>query len=1048
MPQLPLIQRKLLPPTVPTSHVRRQRLIDRLAAGQDPRIKLTLVSAGPGYGKSTLVADYVADAGVPGCWLNLEPHDADPSTFLSYVIGGCYRNWPGEASRALELLHTATHPAAIMPSLMGLFAEELSERVGDRFILVLDDFHAVQHAEPVVAAVEALIAYLPEAVQLIVVSRNHPPFKLPQLRVRQQLIELGMPQLRFSLDEIASLFRALTGMALSPEEQGTLSDSTEGWAASLVMAAYAVQGGSLAQGLGEGRTMFFEYLAQEVFDQQKPAVQEFLLRTALLPTLDVGVCREELGLQGLDEMIAGLLRSNLLLTRASAEATEYYYHPMLQAFLKEKARAAWSDAEIKAIAQSLATRLQERAPEDALRLFLEGGLWTDAVDSLGALAPGYLAQGRVVALEHVLSQFPAEILGGNASLNLYHGEVCRALGRFDEALRYYETAEHLANEQADRGAEGHALAYQAAIWGSRGDDRLRTLATRALELLPESDRAGRAFAENALGLSFQMANDMRLALSHFERARELFLAMGDAAGLSKALHNVALATFRQGDIDRARATYKEAIRQAERAGRRGYPATYSNLAIVHLALGEFDEARTIAEEGLMLAQALGARRDEGWTLLTLGEVASAQAQPMRAIAYFNRTREVAVSLGDRVLEAQALSGEAEVARLQGQRDRAWELMQMAIALRGLPVEDRAMVDFQIPLGVLCMERGEHGRAQDLLRLARETLASQGYRYRLAQLHFYEARLSQAMGQVDEARAIAAEAKELCEANGYQYLIVTQGGWEGAAEDLPPTLVSVLPQAPDLRIRALGDLEVAHGGGVITPKQWQGTKTKLLLACLLQHRQGVTREQLAEELYGEEEVSRSAILMLISRLRQALEPDLAKNAPSRFVQWRDGRYWFNFDAHYALDTEEFAYHLLQARADGLSVEDRLTWLGKAVDLYRGRYMNDLGSSGALWLIGVQEHLHQQAMAAYGTLFEYLVGCGRHEEALARAEQCLSVDRCAEFAHQAKMRALLALGNRSGALRHYQQLLDILDHDLGIAPDATSRRLFEQIQAGVS
>ena len=1048
MPHLPLITRKLLPPTVPASHVRRQRLIDRLQAGQDPRIKLTLVSAGPGYGKSTLVADYVAESGVPHCWLNLEPHDADPSTFLSYLIGGCYRNWPGEASRALELLHTAPNPAAILPSLMGLFAEELAERVGERFLVVLDDFHAVQHAEPVVAALEALIAYLPEAVQLIVVSRNHPPLKLPQMRVRQQLIELGIPQLRFSLDEIALLFRALTGMALSAEEQGTLSDSTEGWAASLVMAAYAAQGGSLSQGLGEGRTMFFEYLAQEVFDQQPEEVRDFLLRTALMPTLDVALCRDELGLSNLDAMLGGLQRSNLLLTRASAEATEFYYHPTLQAFLKEKARATWSAEEFGAIALKLATRLRDKAPEDALRLLLEGGLWTDAVATLDDLASAYLAQGRVAALEQILAQFPAEMLADSSRLNLYQGEVCRALGRFDEALRHYEAAERLAHDQQDASAEGHALAFQAAIWGSRGDGRLRSLATKALEVLPESDPAGRAFAENALGLSFQMANDMQQALSHFERARELYLAMGDAAGLSKALHNVALATFRQGAIDRARATYKEAIRQAERAGRRGYPATYSNLAIVHLALGEFDEARVIAEEGLMLAQTLGARRDEGWTLLTLGEVASAQSQPMRAIAYFNRTREVAVSLGDRVLEAQALSGEAEVARLQGQGDRAWELMQSAIALRGLPVEDRAMVDFQIPLGVLSMERGEYARSQELLGLARETMASQGYRYRLAQLLYYVARLMLVMGRTYEARAIATEAKALCEANGYQYLIASQGGWEGAATEAPAALVTVVPQTPDLRVRALGDLEVAHAGGVIAPKQWQGSKTKLLLACLLQHRQGVTREQLAEELYGEEEVSRSAILMLISRLRQALEPDLAKNAPSRFVQWREGRYWFNFDAHYTLDTEEFAYHLEQAKAKGIAPEERLACLGRAVDLYRGRYMNDLANAGAIWLIGVQEHLHQQAMAAFGVLFEELLDAGRHEEALGRAEQCLAVDRCAETAHQVKMRALLALGNRPGALRHYQQLVEILEQDLGIVPDAASRRLYETIQAGVS
>lgn len=1046
MANFPLIKRKLLPPTVPASYVRRERLMERMLAGQDPRSKLTLVTAGPGYGKSTLVADYVATTGCSACWLNLEPHDADPSTFLSYLFGGCFQQWPGDASRALELLNTAANPAAIVPSLVGLFAEELADRLSDRFMLVLDDFHAVQHADPVVAAVEALIAYLPENVQLIVISRTQPPFKIPQLRVRQQLVEVGIPLLRFSTEEIGALFRSLTGMALTPEEQGTLSQSTEGWAASLVMAAYAAQGGALTQGLSEGRAMFFDYLAQEVFDQQPAEVQDFLLRTALMPTLDVPVCREVLGAAATDAMVPALLRSNLLLTRSSADATEHYYHPTLQAFLREKTRVVWSEAERRETSLLLASCLQARSPEDALRVLLDGELWSEAEEVLNRLAPGYLAQGRMTALEQIVGQFPAHRYEASSRLNLYLGEVCRALGRFDEALRHYEAAERLAQAQGDRSGHGQALAYQAAIWGSRGDARLRSLAEEALSVLPEGDAPGRAFAENALGMSYQMANDLALALEHFERAQELYLATGDAAGLSKALHNVALARFRQGDIDRARATYKEAIRQAERAGRKGFPATYSNLAIVHLALGEFDEARGIAEEGLMLAQTLGARRDEGWTLLTLGEVASAQGQPARAQSTFDRTREVAVSLGDRVLEAQALSGDAELARLQGQTERAWELMKQAIALRGLPVEDPAMVDFQIPLGVLSMERGEFDRAQELLGLARQTLTTQGYRYRLAQLRFYEARLAHAMGRADEAREILKDAHALCESHGYRYLTMTQGGWEGSATPEAPALVVRVPQQPDLQIRALGDLEVHTPAGAIPPKQWQGAKTKLLLACLLQHRQGLTREQIAEELYGDEDVSRSAILMLISRLRQALEPDLVKNAPSRYVLWREGRYAFNFDSNTLLDADEFTYRLNQSKVEGLGEEARLDWLGRAVDAYRGRYMRDLASSGALWLIGVQEHYHQLAMTAFAMLCDKLLGQDRFEEALSRAEQCLAADRCSEAAHQAKMRALVGLGNRSAALRHYQQMREILDQDLGLVPDDSSRRLLEQIQAG--
>ncbi|MBO9539336.1 tetratricopeptide repeat protein [bacterium] len=1037
----PLIKRKLRAPSVPDTFVSRPGLLERLGAGMAPRTRLTFVCAGPGYGKSTTVADYVRQSGARSCWINLDAYDADLSTFLHYLIGGATAAWPGATSQARELLAASADPTPLVPSLMGLFAEELGERDEAPFILVLDDFHLVHGTEGVVQAIEALIGYLPENVQLILISRAQPPLRLPQLKVRQQLVELGIPDLRFSPREVETLVRSVSGRAIAEADARTLFESTEGWAAGLIMAA---QQSDLLTRPHEGTPSLFDYLAQEVFAELAPDRQDFLLKTALLPVVEPGICASALGLVGAEETIQALRRANLILTRA--ESAESYYHPIFHAFLQEKLKETLSAETLSALRRRIGAEWADAHPEEALAVLLDGELYPEAERILVRIAPGYLAQVRLAILDQLLQRFPAEFIDASPWLLLHSGEIQRLWGRSDLALSRFERAAALAESQGDRLVQGRALAYQAAIWGGRGDGRLSEFAEQALDLLPEDDWAGRAFAWNALGMAAQMASDARAALSAFERAQDFYRRAEDFVGQSKVLHNLGLTYARQGDFARSVATYRESIRQAEAGGRRAFPATYNNLATVYHSQGAYDEAWRVAEEGLALAQQLGARRDALWTTLTLGMVACSLGQEAKATDFFQQTREGALSMGDRPLEAQALSGLAEVARLQRQYDRAQELLNQAIALRGTPIEAPGMIDLQIPAGQLALDRGEWDRAADILAIARETLSNQGFRYRLAQVLFLLAKGQRAQG---DARALETweEARALCEANAYSVLLAQSPRPELASEPAPVLEVArELPPSlpPDLCLRCFGAFEAIAQGGAIATKQWQGTKTKLVLAYLLHQRQGVTREQLAQLLYGDEDVSRGAILMIISRLRQALEPDLAKNAPSRYIQWREGKYFFNFGAPYALDVQEFAYHLDQAKDVALSAAQQTQALEKALELYRGRFLADLDES--LWVQSTQEHFHQRALAAFQRLLTVHEDAAAFETVLVWADRALAVDPCAEFAHRAKMTALHRLGNRQGAVRHYQQMEAILSQELGVAPDPESKAVYAQILAG--
>lgn len=1040
-----LVRRKLSRPRVSAPFFVREALRHALAEGLQPDRRLTLVCAGPGYGKTSTVADYVAQSSLPSAWLNLDPYDRDLEPFFTYLVRGVEANWPGYRSQSLALLQAAADKPRAIPAVVGALCEELAEWAPTGFVLVLDDFHAVEEAPGIVEASQALVDYLPEAAQLVLISRTVPPLRLGQLRARKQLIELGVEQLRLGQAEIRALVEALSGRRPDDAEVAWLQRLTEGWAASVVMAA---QGAAQARIRHDaplaGNDLIFDYLAQEVFEGLDAEGQEFLLVTSLLPTIDLDLCRRALGIDDAARHLERLRRRNLLLSREREDTIEFHYHPILRAFLQDRLRRTFPATRQHQLRLEAARALEESAPEDALDLYLDGELWAEAEATIRRIArSGYLDAGRLDALARLLDRFPASRREASPWLTLFEGEIRRLRGEFDRALSSFELAARKAEAAGDRSAWGQALALQAACLGSQGDSRLTQRARAALDVLPDDDASGQALAHNVLGLALQ-TQQPDAALAHLEQALEHYRRTGDVSGQIKVLHNLGLFHTRRGDFDQALAMYGESLRLAESAGRHGAPATFTNMANVRLYQGDHDGAWAAAAKGLDLAQRLGFRREEGWCFLTLAVAAKGGNDLARATGYAEDARSVAIALGDKALEAQAAVALAEIALQGGNPERAWELVQHAVAIRDLPPDDPGTVDFKIPAGRILLERGKAAEAEATLLAARDALEGSNLAYRQAQVLFLLARAQDALGRGADAATSRERARSLCEAHGYTYLL--------RSESVPVTVSALAPAiqtapapAPtpvDLEIRAFGTFTALRQGEPIPAKQWQGHKTKLILAYLLGHRQGVSRDQLAEILYGEELVSRSAILMLLSRLRQALEPDLPRNSPSRFIQFRDGRYYFNFGARYRADTEDFDFHLKEARQQ--QGQARIDHLQRALDLYTGRYLADL--PGEHWVTAIQEHYHLQAMRAYDEVMNHHAGVGDLEAALAWADRCLAVDPCAESAHQTKIRALHLQGNRQGAIRHFQQMEQVLARELGIEPGEDSRALYEEILQG--
>ena len=291
--------------------VLRPRLIERLNEGLAAGRKLTLISAPAGFGKTTLVSEWLAGCGRPVAWLSLDEGDNDPARFLAYFIAALQTIAPKIGEGALGALHSPQPPPTEV--LLTALLNDLAA-IPDNFMLVLDDYHVIE-SKPVDEALTFLVDHLPPQFHLVIATREDPPLPLARLRARGQLTELRATDLRFTPAEAADFLNQVMGLNLSAADIAALETRTEGWIAGLQLAALSMQGrsdtASFIQAFTGSHRFVLDYLMEEVLQRQPERVRGFLLQTAILDRLSGPLCNAVTGQQDGKAMLETLERGNL-----------------------------------------------------------------------------------------------------------------------------------------------------------------------------------------------------------------------------------------------------------------------------------------------------------------------------------------------------------------------------------------------------------------------------------------------------------------------------------------------------------------------------------------------------------------------------------------------------------------------------------------------------------------------------------------------------------------------------------------------------------------
>lgn len=623
-PEPTLLTTKLYAPRTRADLVTRPRLHQRLDTGLHGA--LTLVCAPAGFGKSTLVAEWLRQAGYRSAWLSLDAADSDPAGFLRYMVAALQQVAPEVGATIRSLLQLAQPPP--LETLLAMLINDLAE-ISEKSILVLDDYHVLRESS-IHQALSFFIEHLPPTLHLVIVTREDPQLPLARLRARRQVVDVRAEHLRFTADEATVFLTQSMGLVLNPSDMAALESRTEGWIAGLQLAALVMQdrddhAGFIAALAGSNRYIV-DYLTDEVLTNQPPQIQRFLLQTSILermcgPLCDAVVTDEGGRMKDEDRgpgfirhpsslILAQLERANLFVVPLDAERRWYRYHHLFAEVLRERLRRGTPALTVAALHQQASTWYAHSGliPE-AIQHAFAAELPDTAAQLIEAHGPQLIAQGEIKSLLRWLRQLPDSTLRGRPRLLVLLCWLLPNTGALDDVARYRAEAEALLAESADAAlrSEFLALQLQPLVFQDRTDEVI-AIGTQVLAHLP-ADHFFRSISGVMTGLA--LLRQSRLV----EAERTLSSAVTEAYArqalyfVVSGLTRLGMVAAERGDFALAAQRYEEAI--AACRGTHGALSPIAGMALVGLGRlrglqGRVDDGIQLLEQALTLCAQLNA----------------------------------------------------------------------------------------------------------------------------------------------------------------------------------------------------------------------------------------------------------------------------------------------------------------------------------------------------------------------------------------------------------------------------------------------------------
>jgi LuxR family maltose regulon positive regulatory protein len=1042
------MNRRVNLPGLPQLILPRPHLIQRLA--QTGNCKLTLVSAPPGYGKTTLIVQFAHQTNEVVLWHSVQEQERDVvnlhqrclsilSQEFPDVEAVSYRTEMGAAEQAARLNEVLSHQSA-----------------SERIFYVLDDAHHLLGSPTSESWLRTWIATLPSFLHVILITRAVPTLPMTEMIARREMLAIGQEELAFSPEE-TEILAGQTQVHLETTEMKAAISRLQGWPAGTVLALQPLPASIETNALeGNGPEALFDALARRALAAQSPLFQDFLLAASTLTRITPERCQNILGLRGSMKHIAEARNRNFFLTPVPGGLA---FHPLFREFLQGYLKLH-APARFRQLHQQAGSWFE--AHPDALDTAFEHYLAADSLAQASGIAERvaqpYYAQGRAETLLHW-----EQLLGAAASLSPTLVYTCAMI----HTNRYQYEVAQIELKQAEAGFQnkGDAMGWmkvhllRAFIANQRGQPVQAQ--QQAEMLLKRADIPSnlRGWALDILGLSHLEQGNPNLAIQHFQAALPLYKAVGDTHATSQLLQNMELAYSRYGQFEEAGHCLQEVvtIRQAL-GGVMGLGLALNNLGYHHHQRGNYRLALETFQEGLSVASRSPEPRVESYLRWSLGDLQRDRGLFGEAAQLYHKALEL---IGDRepVLRCGLLFSLSTLRRWQGRYEEAALLaqdertlaeehnlgMEQAKAELALYAASLFQVHAQSSVERLhgliqqfTMLRSYNRLAQTLAiaacaaLLQSDTAAAQTYVQQVLQKIPHPANRQPLIAEIQHTPILRAWLESA--PTRYPLLVKELKGLQDhlQADETRDSIQLYHQQTYTLRVFTLGQERIESE---CIPGRWPSAAARDLFFYLLLMGPS-TRDQMCLRLwpdYSPQQVRRNFHVSLY-RARQVVGENT--------ILYQDERYLLNPNLDIWLDADELENLVKQAQPlppRGAYTES--LWK-RAVDLYQGEFLPTVDTE---WVAARRERLQEAYLQACVGLGNCARARGQYAEAIVHYKRTLIVDPYREDIHCLILTAYAEQGQRQQVLQHWNELKTLLRRELALEPAPETRHLAQTLLA---
>lgn len=777
----PILTTKLYIPPPRAKLVLRPRLIERLNEGLHRR--LTVISAPAGFGKTTLVSEWVAGCGSTVAWLSLDEGDNDPTRFLTYLVAALQTIMANIGVGVLSVLQAPQPPSS--EAILTVLLNEITT-VPEHFLLVLDDYHLID-AKPVDDALTFLLEHLPPQMHLVIATREDPQLPLARLRVQGQLTELRAADLRFTPAEAAEFVNRVMGLNLPAEDVAALDTRTEGWIAGLQLAAISMQGHpnatSFIQSFTGSHRFVMDFLVEQVLQQQPESIQNFLLRTCILDGMCGPLCDAVL----LDSFVSGqatleyLEHANLFIVPLDNERCWYRYHHLFSDLLRKR------------LGQSL-------APEGIGELHIHASQWYENNDLMleafrhavtgndveraarlmeDKRMPIHI-QSVATAILDWLQSLPSTMLDAQPALWWKQASLLLVSGQtsgVEEKLQATEAALAAAAlpdtepDDTTRNLIGKIAVARATLAQTQFQtETIFVQARRALEYLHPNNLSYRSTATRTMGFAYYLQGDRDEAGRAYAEALSIAQAARD-------IPNAILASIRLGQIQElenqlylAAETYKDVLELIGDYSPSNSPVAYLGLARIYYQWNNLDAAEQYGEQSLQLARQYDQVIDRSiLSELFLARLKLARRDVIGAAHILSQTEQTARQKNFTHRLPDIAAARALILLRQGNIGAATQLVQQQEFLLLQRQYDLPLMQARVLLA-----QGDSCAALAVLEALRQKAEAKRWSDIVLDVMAVESVALYARGEKDKAADLLGEVLALAEPGGFVRLFVDEG----------------------------------------------------------------------------------------------------------------------------------------------------------------------------------------------------------------------------------------------------------------------------------